>query len=316
MSNRQSAENVTICTVNWYSYKFLKDLFESLIQKAQFPSNLRFLIIDNTNGKDQQLDKLKEICPNLEIVPNNTAGTKGSVAHAIGLNLAMSKINTKYALVADPDTYILKDKWDVFLINLLNSNNTVAVGVSFPIWQLGKYHNFPNPVFSFFRTQDYLSLNPDWTPFVKSKVISIWDFLRRNFLRMGIIINRRSYTKCKLIRIIWSRLEKIVGVCSKDTGWRIAEKAKKNNIKAITFNPVMDTKTIKGLNSDLIKIAKEYELYTYKDEPVLAHKYSTGSKIWLTDKGGDEKLWVQCIENCKRQYTCSGNSKKLDIGRH
>lgn len=288
-------ESITICAVSWYSYNYLVHLFDNLLEKAENKNLLTFLIIDNTNGQDVEIGKLTERF-NGKIIKNDSKGLKGSYGHASGLNSAMEKLYTEYTLIVDPDIHIFKEKWDTFLVNLIKNNNFTAAGASYPRWQLGKYHNFPNPVFCFFKTEEYLKLNPDWTPFTANKVISLWDFFRRNFLRLGILINRRVYEKYYLVRKIWSNLEKIVGVCSRDTGWRIAKIAEKHKVKSITFDAVTNGETLIHKNEALAAIAREYELYCYENEPILTHKYSTCSILWKTKKSDDKDYWDECIE--------------------
>ena len=286
-------ELITICTVNWYSYKFLIHLFGNLYEKADNKSVLKFLIIDNTNGQDEKIKKLAEQF-NSEIVKNDSKGLKGSYGHASGLNLAMKRIDTKFALVIDPDVYVFKEKWDTFLIDLIDNSNFIAAGVSYPKWQLGKYHDFPNPVFCFFKTREYLELNPDWMPFEANLILKAWDFIRRNTLRLGLLINRKTFENSKFIRNHWARLEKVIGICSKDTGWKIARNASKNNLKSITFNAALRSTIPK--DSSFYEIAKEFELYYYNNEPVAAHKYSTSSILWKTGKGKSNDYWCKCIE--------------------
>ncbi|MFC1675664.1 hypothetical protein ACFL3G_01215 [Planctomycetota bacterium] len=271
---------------------------------AEFKDRLRFLVIDNTNGQDKEIHKLREDGFETEIVNNDTQGKKGSYGHACGLNVAMSIIKTKYALITDPDVYVFKNKWDSFLIELISSERIAAVGTSFPEWQLGKYHDFPNPVFCFFRTYEYMQLEPDWTPFGANRLVKCWDFFRRNVLRLGIIINRRVYEKHKPIRVIWSRLEKIIGICSRDTGWRIAKKARENKIKGEVFKATLPSEKIEGDETGILnQFASEFEVYCYENEPILTHKYSTCSRLWRTERSRETDYWLSCIEKTKDSIT-------------
>jgi hypothetical protein len=297
MSTNQEKENITICTINWYSCDFIQKLSENLSAKAQFKEKLTFLIIDNTNGEDKKIYSLQNTIPSVQIIKNDTKSPRGSLGHACGLNLAMSMINTKYALLTDPDVYVFKNHWDTFLVGMLNQNNILAAGTAYPQWQLGKYHNFPNPVFCFFKTPDFLKLQPDWMPFTENKLLLMWDFIKRNFLRLGILINRKTYEKYTFVRKVWPILEKLTGVCSKDTGWKIAEKARKYHFKSVLFKAVSPHEVVPESKSDSFKtLAGQFELYYYNNEPILTHKYSTGSAVWKTEKGSDINFWRQCID--------------------
>ncbi|PKL50386.1 MAG: hypothetical protein CVV39_01650 [Planctomycetes bacterium HGW-Planctomycetes-1] len=293
-------ELITIGTVNWHSCAYLEKLFNNLINKAQSPDRLCFVIIDNTNGEDD-LEKLKNVFQNITIIKNNPGRLKGSPAHASGLNIAMKNIKTPYALILDPDVYIFKKDWDSFLIDLLNQNDIFTLGVSFPPWQLGMYHNFPNPVFCFFRTKPYLEFSPNWSAYDVNKFVLFWDFIRRNLLRLGILIGRKRFENSELVRILWTRFEKIIGPCSRDTGWRRAQKAEKAGTKTIIFQPrIISSKEFKP-DDPCSAIAKYFELYCYRNEPMLTHKYSTNSLVFKTGKSDNSDLWKQCIEQIEKQ---------------
>lgn len=290
---------ITIGTVNWHSCAYLENLFNNLIDKARQPDRLCFVVADNTNGKDE-LEKLKNAFQNITIIKNDPGPLKGSPAHAHGLNAVMKNIRTSYALILDPDVYIFKKDWDNFLIDLLNQNDIFATGVTFPPWQLGMYHNFPNPVFCFFKTKPYLNFSPDWSAYDVNKFVLYWDFIRRNLLRLGILIGRRNFENSKLIRTVWPHIEKIIGLCSRDTGWRRAQKAQKNRIKTIIFEPqIVSSKEFEPHDPYSI-MTKYFELYRYRNEPILTHKYSTNSLVFKTGKSDDRDLWEQCIEQIEK----------------
>ncbi len=285
---------ITIVTVNWYSYEYLNFLFENLTTKSSKNLKLYFLIVDNTNGKDDNLVKLSQKY-NAKIILNDTQDLKGSDAHALGLNLALKNITTFYTLIVDPDIFVFKDNWDTFLIDLLNHNKAIVAGSTYPQWQLGKYHNFPNPVFCFFKTEEFLKLKPDWRPFENSILKKNWDFLRRNFLRLGTLIGRKAFEKSIIVRNIWPKLERSIGVCSKDTGWRVAKTACQKKIKSVIFDTALYTELPEGYK--LAELARNFELYCYKNEPILVHKYSTCSILWKTKNGSSKKFWLECIQN-------------------
>jgi len=292
---------ITVCSVNWFSCDFLEMLFDNLIQKAQTPDKLRFLIVDNTNGRDTDIEKIAAKFQNITIIKNDSGTLKGSPAHCSGLNVIMKNIETPYALIIDPDVYVFKKNWDAFLIDLTALSDVFAAGVSYPAWKLGTYHNFPNPIFCFFKTNRYREFSPAWSAYDVSKIILYWDFIRRNLLRLGIFINRKRFEDSKLIRTLWPHLEKIIGICSRDTGWRIAQKAEKTGTKTILFQP--QTISSENFEPDIPRsaIAKYFELYCYQNEPIFTHKYSTNSTVFKTDKSGNYELWVQCIKQIEKR---------------
>ncbi|MDD5064776.1 MAG: hypothetical protein PHQ35_08485 [Phycisphaerae bacterium] len=296
-----SNDLITIAAVNWYSCAYLEKLLNNLLDKAGIPDRLRFVIVDNTNSKDETIEKLKEKFQTVTIIKNDPGSLKGSPAHAHGLNVVMKNIKTPYALILDPDVHILKKNWDVFLTNLINQNNIFTLGVSYPPWKLGMYHNFPNPVFCFFETKRHFEFAPDWSAYDVNKFTIYWDFVRRNFLRLGTYINRRRFENSKFIRMVWPCIEKIVGLCSRDTGWRRAQKAKKSKVKTIIFEAkVVPSEEFKP-DDPYSNMAKYFELYYYQNEPILAHKASTNSPVFKTDKSSDKDMWEKCIAQIEKQ---------------
>ncbi len=297
-----SDDLITVGTVNWYSVEYLEKLFQNLLAKAASPDKICFLIIDNTNGKDTNLEKLKSAFPNITITTNNPGNLKGSAAHSSGLNVLTHNIQTPYALIIDPDVHIFKKEWDKFLINLLNQNQVFTAGVSFPPWQLGMYHNFPNPVFCFFKTAAYRDFAPMWSAYDVSKIVLYTDFIRRNLLRCGILINRQLYENSAFVRTVWSNLEKIIGVCSRDTGWRRAIKAKTNNIKTTLFSPKIVSSEDFKADKPFDVLAKYFELYYHENQPILTHKYSTNSAVFKTTKSNVSDLWKKCVEQIEQTF--------------
>jgi hypothetical protein len=138
-------------------------------------------------------------------------------------------------------------------------------------------------------------MNADWTAYSKNPIISFYNFTRRQMLRCCLFITRKRYQRYKLIRRIWPRLEKIVGVCSPDTGCRIARRAKKDNINTILFQAVLPEEPA-AASEALRNIAAEFELYYFDGEPILTHKYGTGSWVFRTAKGHDSSYWHQQIQ--------------------
>jgi len=297
-----SERSITIATVNWFSAEYLEKLFGNLISKAQMPEKLHFLIVDNANGRDANLQEIKTQFANVEIINNDPGNLKGSPAHACGLNVIMQNIKTPYALILDPDVHVFKKHWDAFLMDLLEHNNILAAGTTYPVWQMGMYHNFPNPVFCFFKTDEYRRFCPGWSAYDVNNLTLCWDFVRRNLLRFGILIGRRRFEDSRLVRTAWPRIEKFFGVCSRDTGWRIAQKAKREKIKSIIFQ----TRIVASKNFDpsdpFAVLARHFELYCWQNgEPLLTHKYSTNSSVFKTVSSNNSDLWLQCIRQIEEK---------------
>lgn len=298
MTRHQNTEpRLTVFTVNWFSTELIEPLLSNLHEKAENPEEITYLVIDNTNGCDPAISRLHETALPVEVLLNDPKSTTGSVAHAMGLNFAMTKLHTEFALAVDPDVHVFKKNWDTFCINEISANKCSAIGTTYPKWQLGKYHDFTNPVFCLFKTKDFKNITADWTPFTQHRLVTLSDFVKRQLLRCGILINKRKYQACPYVRRWSTFLEPVIGLCSRDTGWRIAQQAVQNNIQAMLFEAVMpDDEAAEHQTPAFTNLAAEFELHYYNGRPILTHKYSTGSIIWRTAKGHNLDFWRQCLQ--------------------
>jgi len=308
--NEKPEPLITVFTISWFSSELIKPLFLNLNEKAKFPERIKYVVIDNTAGEDKTLSQIRQIAIPVEIYSNDARKAAGSVGHSLGLNFAMNKIETEFALAVDPDVYVFKNNWDGFCIDEINNKNYSAVGTAYPRWQLGKYHNFPSPVFCFFRAADLKAMGCDWTPFSKNPFVTGCDFVKRQILRCGLLINKKRYQKYPALRSFAMQMENLIGICSRDTGWRIAKKAGESKKTALLFNAVLPDENIPGHQTAAFeKLAGQFELYYYHNEPILTHKYSTSSRIWRTDKGADTDFWLQCIEYFKDALAIHTNAE-------
>ena len=91
-------------------------------------------------------------------------------------------------------------------------------------------------------------------------------------------------------------MENLIGICSRDTGWRIAKKAGESKKTALLFNAVLPDEDVQGHETAAFeKLAGQFEFYYYNDEPILTHKYGTGSWVFQTAKGRDSGYWREQI---------------------
>lgn len=294
---------ITVCSVNWYSCRILINLIKNLNHKSEFPQQIKYLIIDNTGGKDNNLKILKKIPLPIKIISYTPPRKKsGSFAHAAALNYALSIIDTEFTLITDPDIFLFKENWDSLFMQLINERQFYAIGTTFPEWQLGKFHNFPNAVFCFFKTPTFIEIGAEWTPYSEKFITNIYHQIRRILLRFGIFINRKRYQRYQSVRSMFKKWEYIIGVCSHDTGYKIAKKAEKNNFSSIVFEVYIPDKIFKRSRPlSVVNLAEHFELYHYDGMPILTHRYSTCSKIWQTPKGDDHEFWIKNIEQYEKR---------------
>jgi len=296
---------ISVIIVSWYSSNYIKNLLGNLKNCAKNPEKLRVIIIDNTNGDDPDIEKTTSSDLNITLHKLDSKGYTSSKGHSYGLNYASRFINTEYALLIDPDVHIFKKHWDSFCIEQLGKHNAVAIGAPYPFWKTGKYHNFPSPIFCFFNTKDLQKTGSDWTAFSDHWWQNMSKFIIRQFGRLGGFLTRKRMQISPSLRKISETMERIFGIFSQDTGWRIAKAVRKKQLKSIQFSVITQAKDELVIPENMANacqgLASEYELYGYNREAILTHKYSTGVKSWRTEKGESEDFWLECIERFKTE---------------
>ncbi|MBN1562323.1 MAG: hypothetical protein JXA10_00670, partial [Anaerolineae bacterium] len=154
---------------------------------------------------------------------------------------------------------------------------------------LGKYHDFPSPPFAFWRTESLMSLDPDWRPYGRTAARRLLDFaLRQTFWiprvldRYVLRLPRRQFKVC-----LWN--ERLTRVVSKDTGWKVAQRARQRGWRAHVF-PVIAPEEVGTLVSgaqqaSYTALAEEFELYAWDGKPFLTHRNPTLTQL-------DFNLWT------------------------
>lgn len=278
---------LTVLSVSWRSTEWLRDLFTGMLTLADQPERIRLLVADNTNGADADLRRLD--FPGLEIVPVDVGGQIMSMAHAHGLNTLWERVETPFALIVDPDVALLQPAWDRALQEEFAAQKVVAIGAPYPAWKAGKYHDFPSPIFACWRSDALRALAPDWRPYGRTAHRRLLDFalrqtfwLPRVFDRYVLRLPRRQFRTVR-------RVERLVGVVSKDTGWEIAQRARQRGWQAALFEVVRDPATLSGISADAAphyrRLAEEFELYAWHNRPFLTHRNPTLTRL-------DFNLWT------------------------
>ena len=52
---------------------------------------------------------------------------------------------------------------------------------------------------------------------------------------------------------------------------------------------------------ELKLLAKDFEIYTFKDKPFLSHMYSSGVYHWHTKKSSDFNYWLSLIKKVENK---------------
>ena len=99
MNTHKQSKLITIISVSYKSGEHLGRLFENLNMKAKNKQNIKYLVVDNTNGQDQQLKSILPENLDLTIIQNNGKGTQRSISHASGLDAGLERSDTEYTLI-------------------------------------------------------------------------------------------------------------------------------------------------------------------------------------------------------------------------
>ena len=300
MTDRSDIKNITIISVSYNSGMHLKRLFRNLYENAEQRQKLKFLVIDNTNGADQDLNTLLPDDLNISIVKNDGSSPQRSISHASGLDVGLRQSSTEYTLIIDPDVHVFKSKWDSLCLSYLEGRRNLVMGAPYPDWKLGKVHDYPSVVFMFFRTQEIRGLNKSFQPF-PSPLKKIKNSLFRKITRLGIIANKNRLNRSTLLRIITSYLEGLLGITSPDTGNDIIEAIRNKEYESINFEACLIYQLGSfNTNSYHNDMAREFELYYHGDNPFMTHMYGSGVFHWKTENGSDVQYWLNLIGHIKR----------------
>lgn len=302
---------ITVLSVSWRSTALLRELFTGLRALAQEPAALRLLVADNTNGADDDLRTLD--FPHLDIVPVDVQGDVMSMAHAVGLNALLPQVTTPYVLIVDPDVALLRAGWDQAFCTALEQGEAVALGAPYPGWKLGKYHDFPSPPFAFWRTEALRELEPDWRPYGRTTMRRLADFALRQLFWLPRALDRYVLrVPRRQFKVGWWA-ERLIGVVSKDTGWEIAQRARRRGWRAMLFDVLVDLEGMDGIpeaqRSRYQALATDFELYAWQGRPVLTHRNPTLTRfdfnLWTSknvlifqnaeDKAAQTARWQQLV---------------------
>lgn len=285
---------ITVVSVSWYSSAHLKRLITNLLAKAEQAESLSFLIVDNADGADTELDGALADVPSVRIVQNDPQSSQRSIAHASALDSAMPQLDTPFIVVIDPDVHVFREGWDRICQNEIDSGN-VAVGAPYPQWKLGKVHDFPSVVFCFGRADWFMEQDEGWYPF-PSSVRWASNFFVRKIVRLFGFATRTRLESSGMMRKLTGGLEKMTGITSPDTGWRFAQAAKEESVDCTVFHAPYASE----LEGDEAELARDFELFYHSGIPFMSHMYSSGIAYYRTEKSGDLDAWLSVVEKVEK----------------
>jgi len=291
---------ITILSVSFNSSFHLKRLFKNLIDKTARLKNVKFLIVDNTNGNDKNLYNTFDKTYNLRILKNNNHFRQRSISHASALDLGMKNVESEFTLIVDPDIHIFQEKWDEVCLKEMALNKKTVIGAPYPQWKLGKVHNYPSVVFMFYKTNLVQNFGKKFHPFPTFHK-RVLNSIMRKFVRLGGIANKKRLGQFKILRLICSKLEKITGVTSPDTGKEIIQQFYNNGFKSIVFSSPYENYFKKKDEIGLRSLAKDFEIFLHDGKPFMSHMYSSGVYHWRTKRSADLKYWMDLINNIENK---------------
>ena len=291
-------KTITIISVSYYSSWHLNRLFNNLIEKAEHPSSIQFLVVDNSNNDDLGLkDSFREDLA-IKIILNNGKGLQRSVSHASALDLGLKSSNTKFTLIIDPDVHVFKKAWDTLCIDQIIAQKQSVIGAPYPTWKLGKVHDYPSVIFIFFETDQVQNLGKRFFPF-PGLLRMVWNSIFRKITRLGLLTSKSRLDRSKILRSVSGQLEKMIGITSPDTGKDIIESMRDKGFNSVMFDAPYSL-DIKGKEAQS-EMAKEFELFLLDDKPIMTHMYGSGVFHWKTEKGADIDYWEKLISKIEEE---------------
>ena len=291
-------KTITIISVSYYSSWHLNRLFNNLIEKADHPSSIQFLVVDNSNNDDLGLkDSFREDLA-IKIILNNGKGLQRSVSHASALDLGLKSSNTKFTLIIDPDVHVFKKAWDTLCIDQIIAQKQSVIGAPYPTWKLGKVHDYPSVIFIFFETDQVQNLGKRFFPF-PGLLRMVWNSIFRKITRLGLLTSKSRLDRSKILRSVSGQLEKMIGITSPDTGKDIIESMRDKGFNSVMFDAPYSL-DIKGKEAQS-EMAKEFELFLLDDKPIMTHMYGSGVFHWKTEKGADIDYWEKLISKIEEE---------------
>jgi hypothetical protein len=124
----------------------------------------------------------------------------------------------------------------------------------------------------------FRTLGADWRPYTDSFLIHIYDQVRRAMAilggRLGESVAGRSFYAGRIAH--WMR--RLLGNSSKDTGWRIADKARTEGYSARLFTPAVAAWQLDPRFAGepaVLDLVNDFELYLWQGIPLVTHYHGT-----------------------------------------
>lgn len=136
--------DLTILSVSFHSQPYL-ELNYALSQHLNPPGEIPWIVVQNTPPPGEPFQSHGSLTVIDGVVYDTERYRAGSDHHARALNEGIRRVRTRYALVLDPDFYIVRRGWGTDILRYMQAKQLAALGVTWhPRWWR-KYRKFPAP---------------------------------------------------------------------------------------------------------------------------------------------------------------------------
>ena len=143
MSEPSASGQLTICSVSFGCYPYL-DLNWKLARATNPQANITWLVMDNAvDGDEERMPDLDDRFHVLRGFPRQ--GWKPSCHHARALNRLLETVETPFALILDPDFFILREHWMEEVPNHMDALGVCFFGAQWHPDAYWKMRYFPSP---------------------------------------------------------------------------------------------------------------------------------------------------------------------------
>ena len=125
--------DITVVWVSYFSTPYLEHLHDNLLAKASGLNKIRFLLVDNADGRDEAIRAFAAAHTDIDLHTVPPHGKVGSWGHAAGLDYAMQHLGSPYTLICDPDIHLFVQSWDRYMIDVLRAE---CLAVLFQLYTL------------------------------------------------------------------------------------------------------------------------------------------------------------------------------------
>jgi len=237
--------DLTICSVSLHDARYLALNWE-LTRQLNGGAPCKWLVAENTQeGEESRLgleDRRFDVIAGVDAPQMNKY--RGSYHHGGALNKIVARVKTRFALVLDPDFFIVRKTWIKDVIDHMVRNDLAFFGAPWHLRWYRKYRYFPC-VHCVFIDSEKIDLNAvDWMPDLLRNpnlfVSNLWVAHERltnegRRLRAGWVVLRRPW------RAVVEDLEqrRLIGGSSRDTGYQLFQRfGRQRGIKHEEVTPV------------------------------------------------------------------------------